>query len=516
MRAILGAGLGATLEVPIIENQNSLLGVSLRGRWLWTTTWGRDYERSTDIATNGGINGSIDPTINYSGQSFYYANHRTRAHNLDLELMLKANRLRARTGVLAYVWGGVGLMNYRSFIDQNDLTGLYDYTTITSTTKEAILSDLWFLRNGEYDSPGDRLRPSHWVFAPSAGIGLGYEFNPWFSIAFEYKVTFPFTDYLDGRNFDSGGIFGDNDIHHYGGLGIALGIVGGGSGGTVSRPPPRPTGGDKPRCVVINPPSGTDVVMDCRYNIRVRLYNVRNKQLINFYMNNRQVSPDRFAYEPSTGMFSATVDLQRGRQNNFRIIAKNRYGSDTRSFSLTCKSNAGQFDINPPPPPPPPPPAGGLPPEVYITYPQGCPAIVPECRTRLYAEIYRIRDKRDITVYHYGQVVPQQYYSYDPFNQQFAMDINLDPGDNRIEIVARNNFGQDRANTVLRCPVQAGVVLPVVNITNPNVSPFSSPNCTQQVSATVTGVRSRNDIVVYVDGNKTNDFTWSPGNGLLR
>lgn len=41
----LGTGFGVTLEKEIIANNTSLLGFSLRGRYLRTWMWGRDRER---------------------------------------------------------------------------------------------------------------------------------------------------------------------------------------------------------------------------------------------------------------------------------------------------------------------------------------------------------------------------------------------------------------------------------------------------------------------------------------
>ena len=59
VRWIGGSGVGATLEVPIIENETSLLGISLRGRYLWTATFGRDYTRSTGVLNNNALAGKF-------------------------------------------------------------------------------------------------------------------------------------------------------------------------------------------------------------------------------------------------------------------------------------------------------------------------------------------------------------------------------------------------------------------------------------------------------------------------
>ena len=107
-----GGGAGLTVEVPLIENARSPIGLSIRGRYLGTVTRGLDWQPDADFATNSAVNGDLDSRIDYRGLGYYYANHRTGTHEWSAELMLTANRLRARTGWLLYIYGGVGTQGY--------------------------------------------------------------------------------------------------------------------------------------------------------------------------------------------------------------------------------------------------------------------------------------------------------------------------------------------------------------------------------------------------------------------
>ncbi|MEM0999055.1 MAG: hypothetical protein AAGN35_18490 [Bacteroidota bacterium] len=515
VRAIAGAGLGATLEVPIIENDRSLIGVSLRGRYLWTVTFGRDWERSFGIQNNPAVNGTYDVAVNYfPSPGYIYANHRTSSHNWDLELMLKANRLRARTGILAYIWGGIGAMGYRARVDQFDsFQGTrYDWTAISTDSKSEALRDLDFALDGIYETSAEETRRPRWVLAPSLGIGLGYEFSPSFSIAFEYKVTFPFTDLLDGQQWDDNNILTqDDDIHHYGGFGVVFGLFGGGRSTRPPRNNPNTFSQSRPRPQIIpaNPGQFNSTVGgNCFVDFRARVSHVTSKTMITVIVNGGALSSNQFNFVPSTGVLTAGLSLRRGR-NTVRVVARNRSGNSAQNYTIECN----QTVVLPPPPPPPP---TGLPPEVYITFPTGCPAIIHDCATPLYAEVYRVQSKADIQVLQNGNRVSPNAYSYDPYNQMLNVNLRLLPGDARIEIIARNRFGQDRASTVLRCPAQ--VVLPTVTITNPAVSPAVSANCTPNLEARVTGVRSRNDISVFLDGalQRPEVWTWNAGSGILR
>ena len=504
VRTTGGGGLGATLEVPIVHNDHSLIGVSLRARYLWTVTYGKDYERSYGLANNSVLNSA------YSGIGYYYANHRTSSTNWDLELMLKANRLRANTGILLYAWGGVGLMGYRTRIDQLDfINGTYQYDQISQGTKAEVLSELDFMRDHSFESRGQSYRVPHWVFAPSAGIGFGYEFAPWFSMVAEWKVTFPFTDLLDAQQWtDDNKLTGNNDIHHYAGLGLNFGIVGGRSTSVPVTQPTDPNNftpkGDGPAIVMITP-SGPSIE-GCAIQIRARLYNVRNKGLITFKQDGRTMPESSFGYDPNSGDFTANVMLSPG-THNFEIVAQNRYGTERRNFTASC--SAPVFNNNPTPTPTPTP--RGDRPQVFVTYPTACPAIIANCQTVINVTVYGIFSKNDITVYDNGALVPSQFYQYYPSNNELVVNAQLSPGDHRFEFVARNQYGEARASAMLRCPEQQSQ-LPTVNIVTPSVTPFSSSNCTQTVVATVSGVQSKNDIQVYVNGNlyPANNWSYNP------
>ena len=502
VRTIGGGGVGATIEVPIVYNDHSLIGVSLRGRYLWTATYGKDWERSLGVSNNSVVSNA------YSPLGYYYANHRTSASNWDLELMLSANKLRAKTGILLYVWGGVGAMGYKTKINQEGTFGsAYDYAQIDQGTKREVLQELNFMRDWTYETVGENIRRPHWVFAPSVGIGFGYEFAPWFSMATEWKVTFPFTDLLDAQQWNNDNqLTGDNDIHHYAGLSLNFGIL---NGRSTPPPAPRPTDpntftprGDGPAIVMINP-NGQSIELTggCSFQIAARLYNVRNKALITFRENGRTLSQDSYSYNPNTGDFRANVTLSRG-QHSFDLIAKNRYGTTNKRFTASC---AQPTLVTPPPTP------TGNRPQVFVTYPTACPAIVANCQSVINVTVYGIRSKADLTVYDNGALVPQQFYQYYPANNEVVMNVHLTPGDHRIEFIARNPYGEARATAMLRCPQQQSQ-LPTVVITTPTVTPFSSPNCTQTVVASVSGVRQKSDIIVYVNGQlyPTNNWSYNP------
>src|SRR5690554_663602 len=77
VRDKLGLGGGLTLERAIIQNDHSTFGLSLRGRYLSTSTTGRDREKSYNIVNNNALNGVNDPSLNYLNKDGYvYHNYK--------------------------------------------------------------------------------------------------------------------------------------------------------------------------------------------------------------------------------------------------------------------------------------------------------------------------------------------------------------------------------------------------------------------------------------------------------
>jgi hypothetical protein len=491
VRTIGGGGFGATFEVPIVENDHSLIGVGLRARYLWGVSYGKNLKPTTDFNFPGGQN---------------YLNHRTSATNWDLELLLKANRLRANTGILLYVWGGVGVMGYKP--KQNNFDGFfssspYNYAAgIGNGSIFSVGTQLDFLRDGSYETRVPVPSWAHWRFAPSVGIGFGYEFSPAFAMSAEWKITFPQTDLLDGYVATNKNFLNYNkDIHHYAGLSLDFGLFGGSTYQSNSNTDPNvyTPSGDGAAIVMVVPSGPTyEVPGACRFEVKARIYNVHAKALIIFTQNGTTIDPASFSFNESTGDFSAMVNLAPG-INNFTLTARNRYANATQSFSATCQAPI-IVPIDPLP--------TGVPPQIFVTYPTACPAIMADCRGVIKVTVYNIRSKQDVAVYHNGLQVPIQYYEYYPSSNEVVMNVDLTPGDHRFEFIAQTQFGQATATAMLRCP-QAQPNLPGVVITTPGITPYVSPNCLQTVVAAITGVQSKNDISIYVDRVLLSPNAWS-------
>ncbi|MCZ2222053.1 MAG: hypothetical protein LC122_00265 [Chitinophagales bacterium] len=104
-----GLGLGTTLEYAIVQNSYSLFGFSLRGRYLWGTTFGNDFTPHSGAISNNALNGINNPLNDYSNTPIFL-NNRTTLNEYSLEAMLKFNKLYIQKGVLFYLFVVVVLL----------------------------------------------------------------------------------------------------------------------------------------------------------------------------------------------------------------------------------------------------------------------------------------------------------------------------------------------------------------------------------------------------------------------
>ena len=103
-----GYGIGFTLGKALYEKEGKLLSFDLRLRYLNGTNEGLDTENSLILDSNQ-LDGLYKDYIN-SGN---FHNHKMDINNMwDLEGVITLNRLREKTGIILYGFGGLGLTDY--------------------------------------------------------------------------------------------------------------------------------------------------------------------------------------------------------------------------------------------------------------------------------------------------------------------------------------------------------------------------------------------------------------------
>ena len=587
---------GLTLGRAIYEKEGRLLSFDLRGRLLGGQTTGWSSVASYDSTLFS------DHTGGYG-----FKNYKFEYVEGSLELVVNAHRLRERTGILLYAFGGVGLVSHSVKHNYMDGGDLYDYTAIDTTASKIDIANALKQSFNDYswDKGNEFFDGTQTLFMPSLGLGLGYQITPKLSVGVEHKVTFGLNDNLDGH------LEGKNDRYHYTNFNIRWNLFRGNDNGGSSyipeeRPIPNPnipTGnnnsssngdvgdystpstesslGNKPLVNITIPASNGGKVYTANYNIKAKVYYVDGKNDILFKHNGIVVN--NFTYNTSTNILNANVVLLPG-ANTFAITGTNLEGSDTDSktinldkicknptitftkpinnglvistatttiratilnianrnmikfkhngnnlnnfsFNTTthvfsaivnCTSGNNIFEIeaknecasktdtrtivfNKPI-------VNAPPPVVTITSPSNSPYTTTTNQFNIGATVLNINTASQIQFKLNGTIV--YGFNYNVATKVFNTTINLQLGNNVVEIKATNSYGMDEKTTIIIKKQTEQILPPVVTITYPSVSPFTTISNSSIVNGTVYNVSSANQIQVFINGTSTNNFTY--------
>lgn len=495
-----GFGGGMTLGKSIYEKEGSFFALDLRGRYLgsynagWVGVPEYGYEMTGDT----------------TGLSFGFRNYKMHLHEFSLEAVLTLNKLREKTGIILYGFGGIGATMNKVNANHRDFDGdYYNYSTNqfafnaidTSMNAQAIAAQVQNSSDHTYETP---LTPLKFSLVPSWGIGFGYQIGPSFSMGVEYKLAYD----LLGDEFDGGAAnnMADNvmDKYHYTGAFFRWNIL---TGGGSYEPPvdpwtpnPGPTNPqtnvvpndpvthNKPLVNIYNPSNNNKVVHNPSYTIKAKVYHVETQSGVKFTQNG--LNNSSFTFNPTTNEFTAQVYLYPG-SNVFEITGTNPYGSDNDSRIIILEQEAQQLP----------------PPVVDITNPSQDGMTVNQPQYTVVSNVLNVNGKNDITFTYNGQ--KSTNFTYSTSSKVLTSVVTLNPGKNTIIVKGVNTVGSDYETITINYEVPVSIQPPVVNITNPSTNPYGTNSPVEVVQGTVHYVNSAADISVLVNGNSINNFTYS-------
>lgn len=479
-----------------------LLALDLRFRYLRGINYG--WTPVKDTVTIGQF-----PNTTVSAE--VYKNYRMDLNEFSLEGVLTLQKLRERTGIIMYGFGGVGLVDYRIKADYLDGNLLYDYNNVSfdpNARKKAReikkISDLDF----ETTIEGNQLK-----FMPSLGIGLGYQLTPSFSMGLEHKITYALHNNLDGFQDDL-----LNDKYHYTAIRMNFDILReDGSyneeeldeeatekeNSTPKNPIPATGGtsnngetpeldnsdnfqnsnGQPPIVNISNPSSSNLTVYGSNFHLNARVYNVNRKQQITFRHNGQTISSANYNFTSS--LLTKQLELNPG-LNTILISAVNNYGQDQDETIIIYNRKIT-----------------GKPPVVDITNPATKISSTTNGNKTIKSYVLNVNTKDQITFKLNDVVVTG--FDYNSQLKLVVANIQLKEGMNSVEITAKNNFGQDTQKRTIN---YKKAIPPKVQIINPSLDPFSTQNATIPIIAT-TNISNISKIKVFVNRHSTT-FRFSP------
>lgn len=573
-----GFGLGLTLGKNLYYKAGAPLSFDVRGRLLYAQQLGLDASRSFDIANNSVLNGSQNldytsyPANLGESQGFVFQNHKTDVFELGLEGVLTLNQLREKTGVVASIYGGLGLDWFQTYIDQADASGNAYYSqyasldqqkskpSIRTELKEAIL-------DGNYESLADGFDNDGGAIGimPSLGIELGYELTPNFSIHAGHRFTFSGNDIMDGHQWADP----NNDIYHYTNFAlrwkirakestlvapvieiitpnnqpytspvvnglvrarirhvqnaadVSCTINGRAQSFTFNRSsfskPFRLENGANeiiitatnsvgtaqekliiyyeepvtpdpvvrvPDILFTQPRSNNTVVSEPGYQVQASINEITSKEQISFSVNGQARN---FQFNPSTGRLSANITLREG-NNSVRIVATNSAGKDDESTNIQLQQ--------------------GERPVITINRPNNSPFNTDRAQYTLEATIRNVQQRSGLTLLSNGRRISS--FNFDSNSGSLSANLNLQEGNNSIQVRAENQWGQDQREVNIIYEVPRQVLRPQIRITSPN-NGFRTANTRVQIRANTQNVQSRSDIRLELNNRPIYDFRFSNG-----
>ncbi|UKN00165.1 hypothetical protein K6119_10510 [Paracrocinitomix mangrovi] len=154
------------------------------------------------------------------------------------------------------------------------------------------------------------------------------------------------------------------------------------------------------------------------------------------------------------------------------------------------------------------------PPVVDIYDPGTSPYTVEYDHFTLRARVHNVNGKQNITFKQNGNF--NNNFSYNATSDEFASTVLLQPGQNIFEITGVNTAGQDYESTIIIYKKEQPTLdPPIVTITNPPYSPYTTANNLFSFASTVLNVDSKAQIKVYFNGNYLPDFTYNTSTKAL-
>jgi hypothetical protein len=491
-----GIAGGFTIERILNKKADALIGFALGLRYLSGNCTGLDTKPSYGVAHNTALNGTFDSTVNYAKHGgVFYNNYKTYIHEGALELKINFPRFEQKTNLIFHVMGGLGICNYKTWINALDANGnMYDFTTLQNA-QNVTAADVKKVMNGNYATLAQGSSPSGTTtWLPSVGVGLGFKLSRHVSLVFEYRVSFPRTNLLDGVTYNMNNEpIRNNDFYNYASANLLFTLFGRQHTSSYNTTPVYTNATNSnytgPHNINNNtyynnystsPQNGTNV-----YNSAPQVYppyvnitypannyssqanyisvqgNVQNIQSANQIAISQNGYPIKyFSYDPYSGNFNFQTFLQQG-TNNIIITANSQYGTGSQGVTIF---------YNPP----------------YTPYSSGTVGTInPNLGGNNYTN-----------------------NTYQNTTQTVTINTNVVTPTNTVNTVSPH-FG---SGTAILTPLESK---PIVQFIDPFHSPEDVFNPIFNVSATVQNITLANQITVSINGNNIQQFNFNPSTKTL-
>ena len=483
-------GLGFTFGKSFGMEKGNIFSWDFRLRYLFASYRGLSTSQFALDSTNTNVLNLGSELQQYQESYGYYVpNFQSWVNDWSLELQLNTNRLREKTGWNLFVFGGIGLTNYKTSTD------LYDNDVSFLIKDENQLNEKGQPYN-DYETKV--VNNTDWM--PHFGAGISRQLSP--NVSFEVlgRMSWTRNNDFDAMPYNFDGSASKNDRYHYASASFKF-YLGRGHTNTqiqnnntvnnqntntnnVVNNTPR-----KPIVDFTNPSFSPYTTSDFNFNIQANIYYVVGSSNVTFKQNG--VLNPNFQYDPNTDNFSANVILQPG-QNIFELTGTNNAGSDYET-TIIIYNKPNVVVKNPP--------------IVTIINPSVSGTVVSNNVFGFSSSVLNVAGKQNIKVVFNGSILTN--FDYNTISKHLTTTLNLVEGTNTVTVTGTNNDGTDSKTTKIIYRKPQAPQPPKVTITSPSANPFITASNSTTVLATVLNVNAKANIQVKLNGTITNNFSYN-------
>jgi len=483
VKNLTSAGWGFTLGKSYNYDYGKILSFDLRGRYLRGYWYGQDFDTTSLVNYSGGALTSYKDSLGFSVNNF-----QADVHRLALELAIHANKLRERTGLDPYIFGGVGLTWHQTYGDLKNEFGDYAYDDLLNNG-ELNSSMIENTLDGIFDAPLDGSSDKYKVnFMPSLGFGLGYQVGKRVSIGIEHKTTFTLADNFDG--YISASPRTKNDRYHYTSFYIQFRFRTNENTNSNDETTNTNTSNNinnyntacpKP---VITVSQNAVTGINNSYLLEATITNVNNANEITIINQNGVNIPFNLINQ---NKIEANVSLMPG-ANTFTITAQNNCGKDVKSITVNYNPC-----INP---------------TIIITNPSSRDITVTSPGYVFSAIVQNISNRQGISLF--VNNISISNFTFNASTGQIQSNLLLNAGSNTIRVEAQNNCGTISASTTI---IYNNCIVPQLQLINPSASGSTVSTSAINIKVNATGFMNRNEFTILHNGVQI--LNYSMNNNML-
>lgn len=236
---------------------------------------------------------------------------------------------------------------------------------------------------------------------------------------------------------------------------------------------------------ILNPSSNPHNTTSQTFKFTASVLNLQQYNQATVNVNGQLVS--NFSFDPTTGSLSLPLNLTVG-TNVVTVTGTNQVGTDSETTTIIYN-----------------PVVTVQPPVVYFVDPAQNPYQTNQNTYAIQADVLNVAGQENIVFKQNGSI--NQNFTYNANSDDFYSTVILNPGQNVFEIIATNASGVAQATTIIVYDYQAPRP-PVVTISNPPLSPYTTENTSFSLSATVLNVTGGNQINMTLNGVPVTNFDY--------